>query len=141
MGIAWKSEYATGLPQIDAQHRQLFRFVDSLDRIIESGEVSRGEVDHLLMFLGSYAKSHFAYEEPRMGRYRCPAAQANKAAHREFIAFFERFRVDYDFSAGGSGQLSRLRDFLSAWLVDHICSIDCQLLHCSGIPTSVDGPI
>ena len=130
MGLDWKTEYETGIPQIDAQHRQLFRMVDSLDRIIEAGIEAGPKVDHLLMFLGSYAKSHFAYEEPCMARHRCPAAKANKQAHQDFLTYCDSFRSEYAASSASMEKLEDLRRFLRDWLVGHICRIDTQLKPC-----------
>lgn len=138
MGIAWKTEYETGIAQIDAQHRQLFRMVDSLGRIIDAGIEKGPEVDHLLMFFGSYAKSHFAYEEPCMARHRCPAAKKNKQAHRDFLMFYESLQEEYALGENPGGHLIRLKNYLSDWLVDHICKVDAQLKPCVRGATTVE---
>lgn len=130
MTILWDESYCTGVRQIDEQHQKLFRFVDALDRMVDDGIESGAEVDHLMVFLGAYVRTHFAYEEPCMARYRCPTAGANKKAHREFLAFYDGIHEEYRSSGGSLGLVRRLRDKMDEWLVEHICRIDAGLRTC-----------
>ncbi len=130
MAISWKESYCTGVRQIDEQHQKLFRFASTLDRLVDEGSGSGPELDHLLMFLEGYARSHFAYEEPCMARLRCPTARANKKAHREFLEFYDVILNEYRTCGGSLDLVRQLRNWLNKWLVDHICSIDMGLRDC-----------
>lgn len=130
MAISWNESYCTGVQQIDEQHQKLFRFVGALDRLVDRGVGSGLEVDHLMMFLGTYIRSHFAYEESCMARYRCPTAGANKKAHREFLVFYDGIDREYQASGGSVEMVQRLSNEMGQWLIDHICTIDVGLRTC-----------
>lgn len=130
MAISWNESYCTGVHQIDEQHQKLFRFVGALDRLVDDGIGSGPEVDRLMMFLGTYVRSHFAYEETCMVRHRCPTAGANKKAHRDFLVFYDRIDREYRNSGGSVEMIKRLKIEMGRWLVDHICTIDAGLKTC-----------
>lgn len=130
MAILWNESYCTGVQEIDEQHQKLFRFVGALDRLVDSGVGSGSEVDHLMKFLGTYTRSHFACEESCMARHRCPTAGANKKAHREFLVFYDGIDREYQANGGSVEMIKRLRDEMGQWLVDHICTIDAGLKTC-----------
>lgn len=130
MAISWNESYCTGVRQIDEQHQKLFRFVGALDRLVDRGIGSGPEVDHLMTFLGSYVRSHFAYEESCMVRHRCPTAGANKKAHREFLLFYDGIDREHNVSGGSVEMIEQLRDELGRWLVEHMCTIDARLKTC-----------
>ena len=130
MTIEWKEDYCTNVDRIDDQHRQLFKFVNELDRIVKRGVSSGPEVDHLMLFLGPYTRVHFSYEESCMHRNNCSAAKANKSAHREFLKVYDGIIEEYRKSGGSLELLIRLRDMMEKWLDEHICAIDVKLRDC-----------
>jgi len=130
MTIEWKDDYLTNVDRIDEQHRQLFRCVNKLGRMVELGIVNGPEMDHMMMFLGSYTRVHFGYEEWCMRRNRCPAARANETSHREFLEFFDGIADEYRRTGGSSELMRRLHDTMGKWLVGHICTIDVKLKEC-----------
>lgn len=130
MTIEWKDEYSTNVKRIDDQHRQLFRIVNELSRMIETGVVDGPKMDQLIVFLGSYTRVHFGYEESCMRKNRCPSAEANKNAHREFLKFYEEIAVEYHRTGGSMELLLRLSDTMEKWLDGHICGIDVKLRDC-----------
>ena len=128
MAISWNSTMATGLNNIDSQHRELFRQVDLLIAAMSQGK-GRQEVGRILDFLGQYVHDHFADEEQEMDRYQCPAAAANRAAHAQFITTFQAMRR---LATEGSNpaMVIQIQNTLTKWLTDHIRRIDTQLLQC-----------
>ena len=106
--------------------------LNELEGAMNAGSGSQ-RVPELLSFLEDYARNHFHREERCMEHFRCPAAQANKEAHAEFIRKFESARQHLRNSAG-SGALVAMhvhRD-LCDWVINHILSVDSALKGCAG---------
>ena len=85
---------------------------------------------HLIDFLGSYATTHFEFEEQCIARHRCPAHQKNKEAHQQFKAFFQSFRERYRAEGFRPEVLKSLHLTASVWIQEHILQIDTQLRPC-----------
>jgi len=49
----------------------------------------------LLSFLGTYAGTHFKFEEGCMERMQCPVHARNKQAHQAFLDMFSKFKERY----------------------------------------------
>ena len=93
--LLWSEQFATGHPTIDEQHRTLFDNINRLEGLLVQTNPSRAEVDFMLDLIGyleGYVVQHFQLEEQCMESHRCPVFQQNKDAHRQFVAFFQRFR-------------------------------------------------
>lgn len=128
--VIWKDFYATGVAEIDKQHRDLFSMVNKLESLIEN-EVGFGpEVDMLMGFLKAYTKSHFVYEEMCMRTRMCPAKAKNEKAHAYFLEFFNEFMNEYQYEGSSLTMLKRLHNILEDWLVSHIMKIDVHLRDC-----------
>jgi hemerythrin len=129
MSAGWDVSMTTGVPLVDNEHKELFRQVENLHRAMREGK-GRREIGKILDFVGDYVVSHFAHEEQMMDQYRCPAAEANKAAHNQLIAKFKELQTRFE-SAGASSSLTlEIHDTLKNWLTQHIHKIDTQLLAC-----------
>ena len=126
MAVAWDKSMATGVAEVDQQHQEIIRQINALGTAMNSGK-GRDEIGRLLDFLGKYAVDHFAKEEAHMARYRCPMAEANKAAHRAFVARFGELRKQ--FSAEGAKPTLAIDIYteLTTWLVKHIRGIDAKM--------------
>src|SRR5688572_11901873 len=121
MSIEWSEAYATSEAKLDDQHRQLFRFANKLEELVRAGDAPREEVDRLLNFLESYAKTHFLYEEACMHARRCPAARANREAHMAFIRFFDESAAKLRATRYSPDRLEEINRFVQRWLDSHIC--------------------
>ena len=127
MSAGWDVSMTTGVPQVDNEHKELFRQVASLNQAMREGK-GRHEIGKILDFVGNYIVSHFAHEEKFMEDYRCPIAAANKAAHNQFIDKFKELQNRFE-SVGATSVLTlEINDTLRNWLVQHILQIDTQLL-------------
>ena len=130
MAIEWQEEYKTGIEKIDAQHRQLFKLINGMESLIERRVHEGPEIEGLLMFLGGYIKTHFAFEESCMFKHACPVSHDNAKAHHEFIAFFEATLAEREKGKPGGEWLKKLHQYLSHWMVSHICQVDTKLRPC-----------
>lgn len=130
MPIHWDNTYATGDEKIDEHHRQLFRFTNKLEELLNAPTVPPDQVEQLLLFLQTYINSHFRYEEACMLKRHCPVAQKNRDAHLAFQDFFQNAHDEYQSQGFSHEWLARLHNFIASWLSSHICEIDAQLRHC-----------
>ncbi len=129
MAAIWSQSMSTGVPEVDNQHKELFRQLDSLHAAMSQG-CGRNEIEKTLDFLGDYVVKHFAEEEELMADVACPAAAENKRAHREFLTLFNTFRKRFDEAGASISLVMEINETVSHWLVQHIGKIDMQLKDC-----------
>ena len=127
--IIWDETMSTGLPDIDAQHKEI---VGKFNQLSESlgGQKALETTGEILDFLQFYAVWHFEREENCMTIYQCPVAEQNKQAHAEFIAKFNRFYEQWQESAMTPELAQRTFSELESWIENHIRGIDVQLRSC-----------
>jgi hemerythrin len=130
MSIQWREEFATGVPEIDAQHRRLFDMVNDLEVRLHRGD-SPAKMTDLLDGLARYASEHFAFEEDCMHRCACPKAAVNKLAHLRFVRVVDGALRQSKCEAPARGLFESLHKEVAEWLVDHICKIDTSLRSCA----------
>lgn len=124
--MKWKEEFATGIAEIDQQHKTLFETSESFREVLERG-CSAETYDGFLEFLAMYVEVHFGYEEECMHAAKCPIACTNKKEHALFIKlvnkevqFFQKSGLDVE-------RAFNVLDTLDSWLASHIARIDVQL--------------
>jgi hemerythrin len=123
--VVWESRLEIGVPEIDAQHRELFARVAGFDDALASGD--RPAIARTFAFLREYALVHFETEERLMAATLFPGREAHRVLHRGFV---ERLRaLSEDYAANGAHALLRLRarNWVVVWLVDHVGREDVAL--------------
>jgi hemerythrin-like metal-binding protein len=129
--VSWDEEkMGTGVPTVDAQHRELIERINELHAACLAGK-AREELTEHLDFLGKYATSHFAAEENIMREHRCPSEAQNKAAHAKFLKDYEKVVALVKLNGASTRVAIQLKQMLGDWLNTHICSIDTGLRNCS----------
>jgi hemerythrin-like metal-binding protein len=121
ISLAWSSEYATGVAQIDAQHKELFARVATLHSAMMSG-AGRAKVVELVGFLAEYTVKHFSEEEALMVRARYADIDKHRALHRTLLEQVGGLRAKLD--RGETLKTMEVTDFLAGWLRHHILKID-----------------
>lgn len=127
--LTWKSEFETGEPQIDADHRMLVDGLNQLETALHDGRGSQA-VSSLLDFLDRYSTIHFAREEKCMAEVRCPVAARNVQAHEQFRRIFATARTRLG-SGGATALIAvRIHRELCDWITNHILQVDSGLKAC-----------
>lgn len=130
MALTWdERRMSTGVPEIDAQHRELIRQLNRLFEMMHAGK-GGAELQELLDFCAKYAITHFAHEEGCMHLHRCPAATANRNAHAQFNRVFADFRKRLQQEGPTLTLTLQVQKQLSDWLSSHIIGTDTQLRSC-----------
>jgi hemerythrin-like metal-binding protein len=128
MTIEWIAEtMSTGQPIIDGQHQEWIRRINEFNQAV-ADQKGIEAVRKALDFLTEYTEIHFSAEEALMERLNSPVKEANKAAHAEFRAKLAEIRAWVKLNGATTVEIVDLKMMLEEWLVDHICSIDAQLL-------------
>jgi len=124
--MKWSERHATGIQQIDDQHKMLFRMAEDFRAALDEGK-GEGVYGDLLQSLDLYVRTHFRYEEGCMERYACPAAEVNQKAHRKFTETLSGFQQRYASHGFDRTDSRELVDTLDTWLDGHIGRLDTQL--------------
>ena len=125
--VSWDRSLETGDPEIDSQHRELFRRIDKL-LAATADRRARAEVGRLLTFLGDYVVSHFEAEERLMADSGYPEAAPHRDEHRRFVADYARLFEDYRADGPGPVFVIKFGNRVTAWLCEHICRTDRRLV-------------
>ncbi|HUW64806.1 MAG TPA: bacteriohemerythrin [Spirochaetia bacterium] len=93
MAIQWQESLATGIREIDDQHKELFHRVNALLDACSEGR-GKGQIPTLLEFLADYVVTHFSTEENYIALHSYPDAASHKALHAEFTKSVAALQVD-----------------------------------------------
>lgn len=119
------SLYLTGISLIDEEHKELFRIIGEVQRVIRDEYVhdKYDEIVHLLEELRDYTKFHFADEEKYMQSIQYEGLDAQKRAHDAFVARLEAMNFEH-IDEHQQETLEEMLEFLTEWLVNHIMNSD-----------------
>jgi len=117
----WKEELSVGHPDIDSQHKMLFRYADELHTAMLAGK-GKDIVGQTLSDLIAYTKRHFAAEEKLMQTHHYPGYPPHKAEHDALTQ--KVVKLQQDFLSGRVALTGAIMQFLSDWLNHHIGEID-----------------
>ncbi len=123
MAIEWDDTLATGIADIDDQHRELFSRFNALLAACNQGR-GRDEVLKTLTFLDDYIRRHFRDEETMQLSSGFPDYPAHRAQHLEFIAKTEALTADFRDEGATIGLLVKTNTTLVEWLIGHIRKMD-----------------
>jgi len=125
MALQWTSTLSVGVPEIDEQHRELFRRVDRLlDAVLHH---DRSEVGQLLAYLQGFVVEHFAAEERLMAEVEYPEAERHVREHRDFAAALAELGAEFAATGATAGVVFKLEQQTVGWLRDHVYFTDVAL--------------
>jgi hemerythrin len=132
MTLVWsEARFATGVDEIDVQHRELFDIANSLVDAARQGR-PREEVEQILDILHDHAVTHFTCEEGHMERRNCSACGANKLAHKWFLRDFADLREGFDAAGVTPEFIDEVEEKVCTWLTTHLLAIDTSLRDTAG---------
>jgi hemerythrin-like metal-binding protein len=113
----WTKAHAIFLPEIDAEHRNIFRMAEELHQAVRaSAEAAR--LLELARPLAVAIEEHFAHEERLMRSVACPDAVWHKTQHdaaRKKIG-----PLLGELETGEAVAAAEFIEFLARWLRDHM---------------------
>lgn len=113
----------TGIPEIDAQHREL---VERINAIILMGAkaFSKEETQKTIDFLEEYVIKHFSDEEALQVKCGYPFIETHKKLHKQYLFQFELTKKEFEEKGFSNSFAMNLNDSVTAWIVRHIKTSD-----------------
>jgi diguanylate cyclase (GGDEF)-like protein/hemerythrin-like metal-binding protein len=120
----WGQQFATGLPEVDAQHKQLVDIINQFGSLLSENVIQIEDVDRLYNQLADYTVYHFQEEEKLMSEVKIDARHLNSHinVHKGFLD-----NVSSIYSGISPENLNQARSFLkylTHWLAFHILGRD-----------------
>ena len=121
----WKDEYGVNVPEIDKQHRELFRIGRKIAELVmlEDDDDHFDEIMTILAELKDYTMYHFRFEENLMGKYGYSDIDRHKIEHLFLTRKIEKFESQ-DIDERQSEAINELVRFISDWISGHILKTD-----------------
>ena len=116
----WDESLATGIPQIDMQHKALFDTLSVLEKAAAEGRYLATMSG--LETLTFYARTHLADEERLMERHGYPKLEKHRAEHKKFKAALYKLRL----ANTHCDNVVEVVGFISEWLTNHVNKTDLE---------------
>jgi len=130
--MLWKDNYELGVPQIDAQHKELFKRVESFLQVLRSGDSWDEKVlkvNETLEFMKRYVVEHFRDEEEYQKSIDYPGYEAHKQIHNDMVNYVVEFSKQYEQSNNDEQLIQQFGGKLLAWLINHVAAEDQRIAH------------
>jgi len=127
--MQWTEDLSVGVEEIDTQHKELFRRINSLVDAIRKAECKL-VIDGVIKFLEEYAIMHFSEEEGYMKRYGYPEYLQHKTQHGIFMKSLSDLKEQAGLPRvqGRSYELSvTTNQMVVDWIIVHITRVDRKL--------------
>lgn len=124
--LTWKDDLATGVKDIDYQHKQLCTAIDRLLDACKEGK-GRKEAETTMKFLLDYTKMHFAFEEKIQQKCGYPKYEDHKKLHTWFINEVQKLNDDVAKNGVTITTVSQINSLMLGWLLNHIKKVDKEI--------------
>jgi hemerythrin len=117
--VKWDEKLATGVAEIDDQHKEIFVRFNALMGACDRGR-SRELLASILEFMNNYVLQHFRDEERLQSSVDYPLYVAHKAVHEELGARFMQLEVKFAVHGATVQLVIETCKLLSEVLFEHI---------------------
>jgi len=126
MSITFTPDLETGMPNIDEQHKELFKRIND---VVKCGAASaeKAETEKTLVFLGDYIVEHFTDEEILQRDSGYPKYDWHRGQHEGYIAEFRKLQREYEKNGPSLDFAMHLNKSVIEWIIRHIRSADKEL--------------
>ncbi|MBE0626470.1 MAG: PAS domain-containing protein, partial [Burkholderiales bacterium] len=124
--LSWCEQLATGLPEVDAEHRRLIDLINDVGGL-HARHATTEELRAALVELRRYSAYHFQNEADLMQKYPVDAKnrRTHLAAHGGFIERLDS--AEALATTDTAAAVAHLLTFLAKWLVGHVTGIDARM--------------
>jgi hemerythrin len=120
--IVWSDKYLVNIPEIDADHRNLFALANRLHDHVAEGSSTKA-IAHALRSLVRYVHEHFDREERLMAHCRYPGYVEHCKTHRMLEQIVNSMQRVYSVEPSAVDP-AKLVEFMGDWLSGHIIGND-----------------
>jgi hemerythrin len=121
--LKWDKRLETGIAEVDNQHRELFKRIDSLELSLYGGKL-KVEVVVMIDYLESYVEEHFDAEETLMLRINYPDIGKHRQEHQEFREVYKKIKNEYEIKGADSYMALDVDKEIRKWWEKHILKSD-----------------
>ena len=122
----WDDGMKIGYPEIDAQHKALFDFMNVFFSSCGAGADCE-EIEKILDYLEAYTQTHFSDEERIQVENNYPGYSRHKRYHEEFKIVVRGLRADLERMGPTPELIGQIEMAVGSWLVDHIQTEDMKI--------------
>jgi len=125
--MLWKDNYELGVPHIDAQHKELFKRVESFLQVLRSKdkwEDKIPKINETLEFMKRYVVEHFRDEEEYQLSIDYPGYKFHKQLHDDMVNYVTEVSKRYKQSNNDEQLMQEFGGRLLAWLINHVAAED-----------------
>ncbi len=115
--LKWSETYAIHVPEIDAEHRAIFRVAGEL-AAAALPDAAPEQLEPILADVAAHIAGHFAHEERMMQSTGYSGLAWHKKQHH--AAAGRALQLIQECRAGTAGAARTLLEYLSDWMHDHI---------------------
>lgn len=116
---AWNEGLATGITEIDDQHKAIFALADELVSTRKRDEDPEMVVN-AVTFLAYYVMRHFEAEEQLLKETKYPWREAHTEKHQRFLAEVAELKLRVDADGPTPELTGKIRGLVVTWLMEHI---------------------
>jgi len=121
--VSWDQNYATGIPFIDNQHRELVELTNQLFSACAAGQDAAGPVfKDAMSRMVDYVRFHFSTELKLLKKIKYPDYQTHKKQHDILIK--DILGAAKDFNDGKKFVPNHFARTLKEWIFGHIAVFD-----------------
>lgn len=119
------NEYLTGISFVDKEHKELFRIIGEVSKLMmDKYKVDKyDDIVLLLNELKDYTEYHFKDEEEYMQSIQYEGLALQKIQHEAFVERLAEVNLDA-VDEGQDDYLEELLEYLTGWLINHIVKMD-----------------
>lgn len=117
----WTKAHAVFLPQVDAEHRNLFRLADEIHQAVRAG-VEGARISEMVRPFLATIQEHFVQEERVMKAASCPDFAWHKQQHDNALKRTAKFLAEME--TGDAEAPMAMLEYLSRWFKDHVALTD-----------------
>ncbi|MFW6268553.1 MAG: bacteriohemerythrin [Bacillota bacterium] len=128
--MIWKEKYKIGVPEVDAQHKELFQRLNAFIELIHSDQdmkEKKKELFKTLEFMQEYVVVHFDSEEKVQQKYDFPEYEEHHQIHEEFKNEIKEFARDFSKNEEDEDLAMVFSGRLLTWLIKHVTGDDQKL--------------
>lgn len=125
MALQWTSVLSMGVPELDAEHEEMFTRMDRLHDAILAGE--RAEVSRMIEYLREHAVRHLAAEETMMVAIGYPDRERHLREHEAFLATVRELTRRHDANGPTAVLVHDVERAVSRWIEGHVATQDVAL--------------
>lgn len=119
--IKWRDSYATGIKEMDDEHRELIAIINTLYEMIRDKE-NYDELKRVYERMYNYSLHHFSHEEQILEESQFSGLAEQKEQHVSFVARLEEMKEQL--LSADESITPEVYKFLREWWLHHIVEVD-----------------